>query len=164
MRLLAWTLGLAVGLAGAAPGAPSGEFDLSAFACADAGGERLCRRSGDGTGSMEGATVRAIVLALRDGELARVSWAFDENAFDRVRRQLAQRLGPGEAGTELLKAGMGGVFPNRFVVWRHDGQVWLLEQYFERVIHSALTRMSPQEFDRLWSHRERLRVRGARDL
>ena len=147
-----------------APGSAQESLDLAAYACARGAGEMLCRRPQSDAPSLYGVAPEASVLALRAGRLARVSISFDEGRFDDVRGAMRDELGPGEAGSEWLKAGMGGSFANRYEIWRQDGRVWLLEQYFERVARSGLSIMSEEEFGRLQAARQQQRVRGARDL
>lgn len=147
-----------------APGSAQSSIDLSSYACARNAQALVCRRTESDALRLYTVEVSASVLSLRDGKLMRVSAVFDEARFDEFRDAMRAELGRGEEGAELLKAGMGGTFSNRFEVWREDSQVLLLEQYFERVMSSALTTMSNDEFVRLQAARQLQRVRGARDL
>jgi len=81
-----------------------------------------------------------------------------------VVKQISQRLYEPVAESEALKAGMGGVFENRYFIWKKDGRAWLVEQFFERITDSALWSMSERELEALLAEREQQRVRGARDL
>lgn len=147
-----------------APGSPQESLELSAYLCARDARELLCRRAESGAPLLYGVPPIASVLALRDDSLMRVSITFDEVRFDDIRRAMRAELGPGEEGSELLTAGMGGSFANRFEFWRQDGRILLLEQYFERVVRSGLSVMSVNEFERLQLLRQSQRVHGARDL
>jgi hypothetical protein len=89
---------------------------------------------------------------------------FDERNFEGLLQAIETRLGRGEVSSELLRAGMGGVFTNQLAIWRLPDKVVLLEQYFERVTQSAVSIMEPDAFAALMAARERQRVRGVRDL
>lgn len=147
-----------------APGSPQQSLDLAGYACVRGTTERVCRRAEGGPATIYRVPLKQSIWVFRDGALVRASVAFDEARFDDVLRAMRAELGDGEEGAELLKAGMGGTFSNRFAVWRRNDQVLLLEQYFGRVVTSALTQMRAEEFERLMAVRESERVRGARDL
>lgn len=157
--------GLAAGLPNLpAPGREQQSVDLAAYLCTRSAQELTCRQPAPGAAVLYQVPVSAYVLVFRDEALARASIAFDEPRFDDVLKAMRAELGAGEEGSELLKAGMGGAFPNRYQLWQQDGQVFLLEQYFGRVLTSAVTQMSKEEFERFMAVRESQRVRGARDL
>ena len=126
-------------------------------------GER-CARPGTAADTLAGESVIEVVLFYRDGVLVRTVRVFDERRYDALVPALSARFGVPIAGTEKLKAGMGGVFDNRQHIWGQGGQVWMFEQFFARIIHSGLWQLSQDEFEMLMTERERLRVRGARDL
>jgi hypothetical protein len=146
------------------PGVGPQAIDLSAYVCDGDEAELSCRRALPGTVLLQGVPASERVLLFRAGLLSRVTEVFPEARFEEVRRGLAANLGTGKEGVELLRAGMGGTFPNRLQIWRGKGRVYLLEQYFERVRNSALSVMTEDEFGRLMTLRDRQRVRGARDL
>jgi hypothetical protein len=157
--------GICAGLPGfPAPGSELKSLDLSGYTCVRGAQELACRRPESGSAVLYQVPVTGNTLVFQDGALTRVSVAFSETRFDDVLGAMRADLGPGEEGSELLKAGMGGTFANRFAVWRQNGHVLLLEQYFGRVVTSALTQMTREEFTRLMAVRESQRVRGARDL
>jgi hypothetical protein len=127
------------------PGTGQQAIDLSAFACAGDPAELTCRQAHAGAAMLYGVPLRASKLFFRDGLLLRASAVFAEARYQEVRDALVAEMGQGEEGVELLVAGMAGVFPSRFGVWRAGGRVFLLEQYFERVRDSALTVMTDIE-------------------
>jgi hypothetical protein len=147
-----------------APGSPRESLAIGGFVCGTQHARETCRLQPASGLSIDHIPALLAVLVYDGGRLARVSLAVDEARYAELESAIAQRLGAGEEHTELLRAGMGGIFPNRIVVWRHDGEVLLLEQYFERVTRSAITMMSAREFDRFAAERDAQRVRGIRDL
>jgi hypothetical protein len=147
-----------------APGSPRESLVIEGFVCDTQHGRETCRLQPASGLSIDDLPALLAVLVYDSGRLARVSLAVDEARYAELESAIAQRLGAGEEHTELLRAGMGGIFPNRIVVWRRDGEVLLLEQYFERVTRSAITMMSAREFDRFAAERDAQRVRGIRDL
>ena len=73
-------------------------------------------------------------------------------------------LGRAAREREALNAGMGGTFENQYYIWRRDGRVWLLAQFYQRSTDSGLWMMNEAQFDALMSERERRKVRGVRNL
>jgi hypothetical protein len=139
-------------------------LDSSTFQCSSHERVLRCERPGREGENVAGIAVIAVVLFYRDGSLVRSVHVFDEQGYDEVVHGLSKQLGVPEPHTESLKAGMGGVFENRQRIWRRDGTVWMFEQYFERILHSGLWRMHESEYEKLLTARERVTVRGARDL
>ena len=139
-------------------------LDQNLFQCRATQNEAVCRRPGKPTERIGDEPVIEIVLFYRDGVLVRSVFAFDEGRSDALAQQLSGQLGTAIEGSELLKAGMGGVFENRYYVFKRDGRVWFFEQFFERIMNSGLWVMDDAEFAALLAERERVRVRGARDL
>ena len=139
-------------------------LDRNIYSCEQHNGNLQCRRSGGAADYVDGETALEIVLIYRQGVLVRSVVTFEEQRFHAVADKLSETLGSAARGGEALNAGMGGTFENQYYVWRHDGRVWLLEQFFQRIMHCGLWIMSGAEFDNLMSERERLRVRGVRNL
>ncbi len=155
----------ALDLPGAPPlGSSLDALDRSHFACAAAAPGSVCRYQPDSKLVLENQPARAVVLYYRGGVLARATVAIDETRFHALLGSLSATLGAGEERPEKLKAGMGGVFPNRIYVWRDRGRTVMLEQYFERVVYSGVSVMSDREFEALMTERDSSRVRGVRDL
>lgn len=151
------------------PEAPAGgstleDLDQNRFQCRAENQQTQCRRRGNPADRIEGEPVTEIVLFYRDNRLVRSVFSFSEAHLDQLVRQLTLLLGAPVAGNERLKAGMAGVFENRYYLWKHNGRAWFVEQFFERITDSGLWRMSEAELDALLGERERQRVRGARDL
>ncbi|KPK34404.1 MAG: hypothetical protein AMJ66_03835 [Betaproteobacteria bacterium SG8_40] len=140
------------------------DLDRNVFQCRAADQLTQCRRRGKPSDQIAGESVFEIVLSYRENTLVRTVFTFSEARLDQFVEQLSRQLGAPAAGSEGLKAGMGGVFENRYYVWNRGGKAWFVEQYFERITDSALWMMSDSELDRLFAERERQRVRGARDL
>ncbi|MGD8789848.1 MAG: hypothetical protein PVH05_10200 [Burkholderiales bacterium] len=138
--------------------------DHDQFECTGTQTDSECRRRGVAAVQIGGEPVTEMALFYRDGLLVRSVFVFSESRFDPVVANLTAQLGTPRLGTELLKAGMAGVFENRYGVWKRDDQVWFVEQYFERVTSSGLWRMDASEFAAFQAERDRTRVRGARDL
>lgn len=169
---LALFAGLSVCLAAGAvtlPEAPANgsnldDLDRNLFQCRAADELTQCRRRGKPSDQIVGEPVIEIVLSYRENILVRSVFTFSEAHLDLMVEQLSQQIGDPVAGSEGLKAGMGGVFENRYYAWRRDGKAWLVEQYFERITDSGLWSMSETELDTFFAERERQRVRGARDL
>ncbi|MEX0959131.1 MAG: hypothetical protein WDZ63_07575 [Burkholderiales bacterium] len=147
-----------------APGTQRESLAAEGFTCESRGGRETCRLQPAPGLAVDGVPALLAVLVYEAGRLTRATLVVDELRFSELENAIAQRLGPGEDHVELLRAGMGGLFPNHVTVWRSDGEVLLLEQYFERVTRSAITRMDEPEFDRFLAEREAQRVRGVRDL
>lgn len=147
-----------------ADGSALDDLDRNLFQCRPADPLVQCRRRGQTSERIAGEPVIEIVLSYRDNTLVRSVFTFSEARLDQVVQQLSQQLGAPAAGREGLKAGMGGVFENRYYVWKQDGKAWFVEQYFERITDSGLWTMSEAELDALLAERERQKVRGARDL
>jgi hypothetical protein len=139
-------------------------IDRGVYQCERTGQDTECRRKGSPAERIAGEAVTEIVLLYRGPVLVRTVFAFSEADFDTLADQLTAALGPPESGHESLKAGMAGVFENRFYVWTSDDQVWFAEQYFERVTTSGLWHMDAAEFAAFQVERDRARVHGARDL
>ena len=59
---------------------------------------------------------------------------------------------------------MAGAFVNRVRVWRRDGNVTMLEQYYGKITISALRYLTQDDFRELMRARDAERVRGTRDL
>ena len=140
------------------------DLDRESFQCRTVDLESQCRRRGNAADRVNHEPVFQIVLFYRNDLLVRSVFVFDEAHFKSLVRQLSDRFGTAVEGTEALKAGMAGVFENRYYVWKPDGRVWFAEQFFERVTDSGLWIMVDAEFTRLQAERERMRVHGARDL
>jgi hypothetical protein len=140
------------------------DLDRSRFQCR--AGDRLteCRRPGKPADRIDDEPVIEIVLFYRDRTLVRTAFVFDERHFDALARKLSGPLGTPRQGSEGLKAGMGGVFQNRYYIWKRDGRAWFAEQFFERIISSGLWILDETELAVLFAEREQMRVRGARDL
>ena len=138
--------------------------DRAVYQCESTGQGTECRRKGSPAERIAGEAVTEIVLLYRSAMLVRTVFAFSEADFDTLADQLTAVLGPPMPGHESLKAGMAGVFENRFYIWKSDHQVWFAEQYFERVTTSGLWHMDAAEFAAFQADRDRARVRGARDL
>jgi hypothetical protein len=139
-------------------------LDRELFQCRTADRESQCRRRGKAADRINDEPVSQIVLFYRNDLLVRSVFVFDEAHFKSLVRQLSDLLGTAVQGSEALKAGMAGVFENRYYVWKRDGRVWFAEQFFERVTDSGLWIMVDAEFSALQAERERMRVHGARDL
>lgn len=151
------------------PDAPSAGSKLEAldrnlYQCVSTDQGSECRRKGNQADRIATEPVIEIVLFYRDDTLVRSVFAFGEAHLEALVEQLSGELGTPQQGSELLIAGMGGVFENRYYTWRLNGHVWFVEQYFERVTSSGLWRMDAAEFAAFQSERDRVRVRGARDL
>jgi len=140
------------------------ELDRKLFQCRSVDRHTQCRRRSKEAERIEAEPITEIVLFYRDDKLVRSVFTFSEAHLDRLVQQLSQRLGAPIPGSERLKAGMGGVFENRYFIWKRDGHAWFVEQFFERITDSGLWTMSESELDTLLAERERQRVRGARDL
>ena len=123
-----------------------------------------CHRKAQGGDRIMSEPAKSVVLFYHEGKLARTAFAFSESRFDALAAELTREFGDPVAGSEALKAGMGGVFENRYLIWRDDGRAWMVEQFFERITDSGFWSMSETELDALLAERERERVRGARDL
>jgi len=147
-----------------ADGSALSDLDRESFQCRSADRHTQCRRPGKAADRIESESVTEIVLFYRDDQLVRTVFAFNEAHLDQVVKQISQRLYEPVAESEALKAGMGGVFENRYFIWKKDGRAWLVEQFFERITDSALWSMSERELEALLAEREQQRVRGARDL
>ncbi len=147
-----------------ADGSALDELDQNLFQCRPADPLVQCRRRGRASERIAGEPVIEIVLSYRENTLVRSVFTFSEARLDQVVQQLSQQFGAPVAGREGLKAGMGGVFENRYFVWKRDGSAWFVEQYFERITDSGLWTMSEAELEVLLAERERQKVRGARDL
>lgn len=140
------------------------QVDQTLFKCQADGSETRCARPGTALDLVAGERVIEVVLFYRAGKLFRSVLVLDERRYDHIVAGLSHQLGAGEQAREGLKAGMGGIFDNRQQIWRRDGHVWMLEQYFERIIHSGLCVTNEAQFETLMAERERMRFRGARDL
>ena len=147
-----------------AAGSMLGALDRNDYHCEERDGGLQCRRPGNAEDRVAGEQAAEIVLFYRRGRLVRTVVTLDEQHFRALAEQLSLSLGPAAQGDEALNAGMGGAFKNHYFMWRRDGRAWLLEQFFERIIHSGLWMMNDDEFDALMIERERRRVRGVRDL
>ncbi|UCH48010.1 MAG: hypothetical protein JSU95_18575 [Betaproteobacteria bacterium] len=145
-------------------GSRLGDLDKSSFKCRTIESLADCRREGLAADRIAEESVRTIVLFYRDGVLVRSVFTFTEQHFEELVGRLTEQLGTPESGSEGLKASMGGVFQNRYYVWKLNGRVWFVEQYFERVATSGLWVMDEVEFAALQAERESVRFRGARDL
>ena len=141
-----------------------GGLDKSLFECRTVQSGEECRRQGHSDDRIAEEAVVEMVLLYRDESLVRSVFSFKEAHFDDFVTRLTEQLGVPESGSEGLKAGMGGVFQNRYHVWKSDGDVWFVEQYFERISISGLWVMNDAEFEALQAERESVRFRGARDL
>jgi hypothetical protein len=139
-------------------------LDRERYACAAPSAQTQCWLQSSAGLHLNGIDARGQLLTYRAGTLQSVSTTVDERRFDDLLHALEARFGPGEHSTERLRAGMGGVFSNRLVLWRLPDKVVLLEQYFERVTQSAVSVMTPESFAALMAARDSVRVRGARDL
>lgn len=139
-------------------------LDRNLFRCGTVENQAECRSQGRPAGRIAEEPVVAIVLFYRGETLVRSVFAFKEDQFDELVGRLTQQLGTPESGSEGLKAGMGGVFENRYYVWKLNGQIWFVEQFFERISTSGLWIMDAAEFEVLQAERESMRFRGARDL
>ena len=162
-------VGCTVASAATVPNVPSAgskleTLDRDLYQCVNADQGIECRRKGNPADRIASEPVIEIVLFYRDDTLVRSVFAFSESRLDALVGQLSRELGTPLQGSELLKAGMAGVFENRHYTWRHNGQVWFVEQYFERVTSSGLWQMDATEFVAFQGARDRVRVRGARDL
>lgn len=147
-----------------ANGSTLDDLDRNLFQCRVADQLTQCRRRGKPSDQIAGEPVIEIILSYRENILVRTVFTFSEAHLDRLVGQLSQQLGVPVAGSEGLKAGMGGVFENRYYVWKRNGTTWFVEQYFERITDSGLWTISGDELEALFAERERQRVRGARDL
>jgi hypothetical protein len=145
-------------------GSNVGELDRNIYYCEQHDTSLQCQRSGGAADHVGGEQAIEIVLFYRQGELVRSVVTFDEQRFLPVVAKLARAFGCSEHGSEKLNAGMGGTFENAYYVWREDRRVWLVEQFFQRISRSGLWIMNAAEFDTLMAERERLRVRGVRNL
>jgi len=172
-RLVA-TLGLLLGAIAGAPAAtplhaPSvvdalAAVDHSVYQCERIDQGTQCRRKGNAADRVAGAAVTEIVLLYRNGTLVRTAYAFNEAEFDALIGELSATFGPPTQGREMLRAGMAGVFENRYCIWRRSDEVWFAEQFFERVTNGGLWHMDAAELAALLAERDRSRVHGARDL
>ena len=140
------------------------DLDRNLFKCGTVENRAECRSQGQPAGGIAEEPVVAMVLLYRDEALVRSVFAFKEDQFDELVGRLTQQLGTPESGSEGLKAGMGGVFENRYYVWKLNGRIWFVEQFFERISTSGLWIMGAAEFAALQAERESMRFRGARDL
>lgn len=140
------------------------QIDPATYQCEQGARETRCSRPGDAAEQVAGEAVIEVVLFYRDGALMRSVLVLDEQRYDEIVAGLSQTLGAGEATGDKLIAGMAGVFDNRQHVWRHDGRVWMLEQFFERIIYSGLCVTGEAEYEALLAERDKARIRGARDL
>ncbi len=145
-------------------GSGLGDLDKTGFQCRSSDRGVECRRLGTEADRIAEEPAVTVVLFYRDALLARCVVGFSESRFGAVVGRLSQQLGQPEHGTESLKAGMGGVFENRYYLWRRNGRVWFIEQFFERITVSGLWVMEEAEFEAMLAERDRMRVRGARDL
>jgi hypothetical protein len=139
-------------------------IDRNIYQCEQRAGSAECRRPGDTFDHVEGEPAIEIVLVYRQGILVRSVVTLDEQNFHAVAEKLSVTLGRADRGGEALNAGMGGTFDNQYYIWRRDGRVWLLEQFYKRITDSGLWTLNVTEFDSLMSERERRRVRGVRDM
>ncbi len=140
------------------------ELDKSSFNCRAVESGVECRAQARPADRIAEQPVIAIVLFYRDGMLVRSVFAFKEEHFEQLVGRLTEQHGTPDGGSEGLKAGLGGVFENRYYVWQLNGPVWFVEQYFERISTSGLWLMDEAEFAALQAERESMRFRGARDL
>lgn len=141
------------------------DLDQSSYKCDPSNaGLLMCRRAGAVTDRIGGCPVREIVVFYRDGIQVRSVIKLDEENFSEFADTLLGVLGDAVEGIEFLNAGMGGAFENRYYLWKRDGHSWMLEQFFERIIHSGLWIVSDAEMETLMAERERTRVRGVRNL
>ena len=138
--------------------------DRSVYQCEPADQATQCRRQGNAADLVAGEAVTEIVLLYRGDTLARAVYVVHEAGFDALIGKLSAAFGPPMPGREMLRAGMAGVFENRYYIWRRGGQVWFAEQFFERVTTSGLWHMDAAEFAALLAERDRARGQGARDL
>jgi hypothetical protein len=139
-------------------------LDRSIYRCEQRDDSIHCRRPGGAADHVVGEPAIGVVLVYRQDVLVRAVATFDEQRFNAVADKLSRSLGRTARESEDLNAGMGGTFENNYYIWRDDGRVWMLEQFFERITHSGLWSMDSNEFDALMDERERRRVRGVRDL
>jgi hypothetical protein len=163
--------GLLFLLAGAASGAqgiealgsPLSELDRGLYTCVGTSVSTQCRAGGK---SLEylGLPILAVTLEYRSELLNRITVLFDEARFAQIEGSLTARFGAPEIHDEQLRSGMAGAFLNRVRVWRRDGDVAMLEQYFGKITRSALRYLSPDDYRELMRARDAGRVRGTRDL
>ncbi len=148
------------------PGAGSrlDELDKSSFKCRAVESGVECRARGRPADRIADQPVIAMVLFYRDEVLVRSVFAFKEECFEELVGRLTGQHGSPDSGSESLKAGMGGVFENRYYWWNLNGPVWFVEQFFERIATSGVWLMDESEFAALQAERESMRFRGARDL
>ena len=59
---------------------------------------------------------------------------------------------------------MAGTIVNRVRVWRREGNIAMLEQYFGKITTCALRYLAPDDYRELMRSRDAVRVRGTRDL
>ena len=138
--------------------------DRTVYRCESTAQATDCRRGADPAERLAGQRLTEIALLYRDGRLVRTTYVFNESGFDKIASELTAAFGTPMPGHELLRAGMAGVFENRYYIWEDGDQTWFAEQYFERVTTGALWHMDSAEFAALQAERDRSRVRGARDL
>jgi len=147
-----------------APGSRFDTLDHQRYACAARADQIRCRlHPGQGI-ELGGIAALGRTLVYREDRLVSGCTLFDERRFGELLSSIEASHGPAEHSTELLRAGMGGVFSNALAVWRPEGKIVLLEEHFERVTQSAVCVMEPEFFSAQSAARDRQRVRGVRDL
>jgi hypothetical protein len=139
-------------------------LDRTIYRCQQHADSVECRRPGGTADHVEGEPAIEIVLVYRQRVLVRSVVTFGEQHFNAIAGKLSVILGRAAREREALNAGMGGTFENQYYIWRRDGRVWLLEQFYQRITDSGLWMMNEAQFDALMSERERRKVRGVRNL
>ena len=139
-------------------------LDKTSFNCRALESGVECRRQGRSAERIAEQPLITMVLLYRDEVLIRSVFTFKEEQFEQLVGRLTEQYGTPDSGSEGLKAGMGGVFKNHYYVWKLNGRVWFVEQYFERISTSGFWLMDEAEFTALQAERESMRFRGARDL
>lgn len=139
-------------------------LDKTSFKCRALETGLECRRQGRPSERIAEQPLIEMVLLYRDEALTRSVFTFKEEHFEKLVARLTEQQGAPDSGDEGLKAGMGGVFKNHYYVWKLNGRVWFVEQYFERISTSGFWLMDEAEFAALQAERESMRFRGARDL
>lgn len=139
------------------------DLDRTLYSCAQNGALTLCRAGGKSLEHL-GLPVLGTTLEYRGELLNRTTVVFDEARFSEVEDRLRARYEAPEVHDEQLRSGMAGAIVNRVRVWRSDGNVVMLEQFFGKITSSALRYLTTDGYRELMRARDAVRVRGTRDL
>lgn len=89
---------------------------------------------------------------------------FDESNFNFVKIELLNQLGPSKKLVEKLNAGMAGSFNNHIYIWNNNEHIIFFEQFYKKIIFSALRVLSSKDYKLIMKKREGEKIRGVRNL